>query len=110
MQGPLNTLAHCQRKLVAVQTLKYIQINGRIHGTIPTESYQLTKLTELELQRGAFQGTISPMIGKLTDLQHLHVVGNHFVGSLPTEVGFLSSLARFVHSSPTPIYYLTFAF
>ena len=78
--------------------LEYIEMNGRIHGTIPDEFYQLTKLTELHLQRGAFQGSISSLIGQLTDLAHLHTIANHFVGSIPTEIGLLTALTRYVLS------------
>ena len=64
-----------------------------LNGTIPTELFQHTQLTELGLDDfNQLSGTVPTEIGLLTRLDALNLGVNQFTGTVPTEIGRLTQL------------------
>eukprot|EP00546_Thalassionema_frauenfeldii_P006789 CAMPEP_0178916690 /NCGR_PEP_ID=MMETSP0786-20121207/12799_1 /TAXON_ID=186022 /ORGANISM="Thalassionema frauenfeldii, Strain CCMP 1798" /LENGTH=275 /DNA_ID=CAMNT_0020590093 /DNA_START=5 /DNA_END=832 /DNA_ORIENTATION=+ len=61
-------------------------------GSIPSDIYQLTKLTKLDLSDNTFFGTIPSGIEVLTDLEELLITGNILSGKLPEGLAALENL------------------
>jgi len=61
-----------------------IALWNNLHGTIPNELFQLTKLNTLYLARNNLGGTIPSEIGLLTDLEFIGLQHNQFTGTVPT--------------------------
>lgn len=62
------------------------------NGIIPTEIYELTKLTRLDLSGNDFVGTIPAGIEKLVDLEELVITGNRLQAPLPEGSASLDNL------------------
>ncbi|KAL3511996.1 hypothetical protein ACH5RR_024713 [Cinchona calisaya] len=65
---------------------------NQIHGSIPPQIAQLSKLTLINLTFNKFDGTIPPEIGELSHLEQLSVSYNSFSGEIPAALGQLSHL------------------
>jgi len=61
-----------------------IALWNNLHGTIPSELFQLTKLKTLYFARNNLVGTIPSEIGLLTDLEFMGLQHNGFTGTVPT--------------------------
>ena len=66
--------------------------NEGLNGTIPTELFQHTQLTDLGLDVNQLSGTVPTEIGLLTRLDALYLARNRLTGTVPTEIGRLTQL------------------
>ena len=66
--------------------------DNQLFGTVPTEIGRLTQLVALNLGVNQFTGTVPTEIGRLTLLQHLYIERNRLSGTVPTEMGRLTQL------------------
>lgn len=68
-------------------------LSGRgLHGDLPSQLWQLTRLASLTLSDAEFQGTLPSDIALLTDLQSFAVRRTNIGGAIPTQLGKLSQL------------------
>ena len=65
---------------------------NELTGDIPSQIWQLTELTILDLQSNKLTGTIPPEIGNLKLLGFLYLAGNELTGEIPPELGGLTAL------------------
>ena len=68
--------------------------NG-LHGSIPDETFLLTNLRSISLDRNSLEGTISTNIGSVADLEALALFATELSGSLPSQLGLLSQMRFF---------------
>jgi len=81
-------------------------------GSIPSEIYQLTKLTKLDLSDNTLLGTIPSGIEALTDLQELVITGNFLSGKIPEGLTSLEKLkaVNIEFNGPIPLFNFDFIF
>lgn len=84
---------HCNTTGTAVKGISLSRIN--LHGTLPPELGNLSKLEYLDISAGDVTGSIPPELGKLTKLQTLRFYLANVTGSIPPELGNLSNLRYF---------------
>nr|KAJ3419755.1 hypothetical protein HK105_006542 [Polyrhizophydium stewartii] len=65
-----------------------------ISGQLPTQLFELTGLTELDLDGNKLSGPIPSQIGSLTKLRALYLSNNSFNWPLPDEIGRLTELRK----------------
>eukprot|EP00547_Thalassionema_nitzschioides_P010510 CAMPEP_0194227412 /NCGR_PEP_ID=MMETSP0156-20130528/42844_1 /TAXON_ID=33649 /ORGANISM="Thalassionema nitzschioides, Strain L26-B" /LENGTH=812 /DNA_ID=CAMNT_0038959893 /DNA_START=51 /DNA_END=2486 /DNA_ORIENTATION=- len=77
-------------------TLQKLDLSfGSFYGaTIPTEIGRLSRLTELNLGHGQWEGTLPTELGLITQLRVLDLSNNVLEGTLPKELGKLTQLRR----------------
>ncbi|XP_043817588.1 MDIS1-interacting receptor like kinase 2 [Manihot esculenta] len=68
--------------------------NNSLHGTLPSQISNLSKITYLNLHGNHLTGNIPSEIGMLIDLHTLSLSVNLFDGHIPAEFGMLSSLSE----------------
>ena len=61
-------------------------------GTLPTQLFQYTQLTTLQLDGNQLSGTLPTEMALLMQLTDLRV-GNRLSGTVPTEIGLLTQLS-----------------
>ena len=66
--------------------------DNRLHGSIPPEITNLTRLTNLWLNNNRLNGEIPPELGSMSSLTDLLLNNNQFNGPIPPEIGQLSHL------------------
>ena len=66
--------------------------NNNFNNQLPTEFGLLTNLLVLGLHNNTFSGTIISELGLLTSLEALDLSSNLFTGPIPSELGLLSNL------------------
>ncbi|CAN4095143.1 unnamed protein product [Withania somnifera] len=69
--------------------------NNSLYGTLPTNIFNLSKLSCLDLGYNDFSGVVPPEIGFLKNLKYLLLDHTRFSGFLPQELGMLESLLVF---------------
>lgn len=67
--------------------------NNNLHGTIPPQISQLTRLNKLLLLGNRLSGIIPPELGQLSRLTELLLTINELSGPIPSELGQLSNLS-----------------
>ena len=67
---------------------------GQMKGTIPSQLYRLTSLTELKLGSNHFTGTIPAMLGDMTHLKSLVLADCDWGGTIPSNLMNLSLLTK----------------
>uniref|UniRef100_A0A2C9V0K4 non-specific serine/threonine protein kinase n=3 Tax=Manihot esculenta TaxID=3983 RepID=A0A2C9V0K4_MANES len=73
--------------------ITYLNLHGNhLTGNIPSEIGMLSTLSELYLSRNNFTGLIPTSMTKLENLSILYLWANKLSGSIPSEIGFLKSL------------------
>mmetsp|Transcript_3122 Transcript_3122/g.4550 ORF Transcript_3122/g.4550 Transcript_3122/m.4550 type:complete len:184 (+) Transcript_3122:311-862(+) len=72
-----------------------LSLNTAIHGTLPTEMGQLTRLRNLFLHSNRLTGDATSVF-TVRALQNVDLRNNHLRGTLPTEVGLLTNLASLI--------------
>ena len=65
---------------------------NKFNNQLPKELGLLTNLIELGLHNNTFSGTIITEFGLLTSLEALDLASNRFTGPIPSELGMLSNL------------------
>lgn len=65
-----------------------------LFGSLPTELFRLTTLTQLDLNNNRFSGDIAQM-GVFEDLEFLQLHSNQFTGMIPPSMGALSRMGTF---------------
>ncbi|KAG8644322.1 hypothetical protein MANES_11G118937v8, partial [Manihot esculenta] len=73
--------------------------NNLLHGTLPSQISNLSKIAYLDLSGNHLTGNIPSEIGMLIDLHTLALSKNLFDGHIPAEFGMLSSLSELYLSS-----------
>ncbi|OIT21337.1 mdis1-interacting receptor like kinase 2 [Nicotiana attenuata] len=68
--------------------------NNSLHGTLPHNIFNLSRLSYLDLRINHFSGIIPPEIGFLKNLKHLYLTVNEFYGPIPSSLGNLKSLVH----------------
>ena len=71
-----------------------------LSGTIPTELFRLTQLTQIFINRHRLSGTVPTEVGLLTLLERFSLRDNAISGTIPTELGRatqLSTLTTFMN-------------
>lgn len=77
--------------------VKSVQLaNTNLHGQLPPELQQLTKLVYLDLQNNALTGEVPSELGKLLDLDYMGLSTNQFRGTIPDTLARLRSMGKFV--------------
>ncbi|XP_004238491.2 MDIS1-interacting receptor like kinase 2-like [Solanum lycopersicum] len=66
--------------------------NNSIHGTLPKNMFNLSRLSFLYLSYNQFDGVIPHEIGLLKNLKHLDLSINRFIGFIPSSIGNLIKL------------------
>jgi Leucine-rich repeat (LRR) protein len=67
-----------------------------LRGDLPTQLWQLTALSSLQLLDAEFQGTLPSDIERLSLLQTLDIKNTNLGGTVPTQLGKLTNFAFFV--------------
>ncbi|CAB9527624.1 expressed unknown protein [Seminavis robusta] len=68
------------------------EIGGPLSSLLPTELYELTGMTHLDLTFNQVTGNIPSELGLLTSLALISLAGNLLSGHIPSEIGLFPSL------------------
>ena len=80
--------------LLTQLTMLGIKDTPGLVGGIPSELYDLTKLTSLTLSNNSLTGSISPAIGNLKNMTRLYLSDNQLSGQLPQEFAGAFNLSQ----------------
>jgi hypothetical protein len=73
--------------------ISHRSLSGRgLHGSLPSQLWQLTSLTSLTLSDAEFEGTLPSEIERLTSLQNVAIRQTNIGGTIPTQLGKLTQL------------------
>jgi hypothetical protein len=78
------------------QVRSLLLAENNLHGRLPSEFKQLTKLVYLDLQNNALTGELPAELGELVDLDYAGLSTNQFRGTVPASLGRLRSMGKFV--------------
>ncbi|KAM0906447.1 hypothetical protein ACQ4PT_016757 [Festuca glaucescens] len=88
-------------------SVREIERDKRLHGSIPSTIGNLTNLRRLHINECGFLGPMPSSLGNLVNLRNLDIHGSDFSGPLPSTIGFLRNLkslqvedCKFVGSIP----------
>ena len=89
--GNLGVL-ECTKEL---QVKSLLLAENNLHGSLPSELSQLSKLVYLDLQNNALTGELPSELGNLINLDYLGLSSNQLQGTIPRSLGRLRSVGEF---------------
>ena len=88
-----NTQVNSLEGIGEVPQLEVLHITGlNLRGSLPSDLFELTGLTDLFANFNKFDGRMPTLIGRLSNLRNAYLYDNDLTGQIPTEIGLLSRL------------------